>query len=484
MTSYLAPQTRTGLRFGAAAVIATSIGGCAYFSPDAGMQAVSDISAAGVGHRAVKIDNEPAWVAARERTVQLLRSALTPETAVEIALLNNQGLQAAYNELGITEAQLVAATLPPTPTVPVSYESGTLTEFQGRVLVNLIALLTLGVRREIAADHFREAQLRAAEATLALAFETRRMFYRAVSNRDVIAFLEKARLTAEAGSDLAKSLGRTGAMEKIEQARDHAFYYELSVQLAQARLHERVDREHLTRLMGLWGRDIQFRLPSALPPLPPYPKVNDAIEIEALERRVDLQFALFDLKERAGGLGLTEATRFISILDLGGAYGWKKTPGERVQGTGFEAIIQIPIYDLGESRLREAQQSYMQSVNRLGEKAINVRSQARQAYQVYRASYDIARQYQTHILPLRNTIVDESLLRTNGMLEDVFQLLVDARARINSNIAAIHARRNFFIAATDLLAVVVGGGGSRISAPLPAAEEAEQAVIQGLIANP
>ena len=44
------------------------------------------------------------------------------------------------------------------------------------------------------------------------------------------------------------------------------------------------------------------------------------------------------------------------------------------------------------------------------------------------------------------------------MLVDVTRLIVDARARILSNIDAINARRDFWIAATDLKAALVGGG--------------------------
>jgi hypothetical protein len=58
--------------------------------------------------------------------------------------------------------------------------------------------------------------------------------------------------------------------------------------------------------------------------------------------------------------------------------------------------------------------------------AIRVRSEARQAYQQYRAAYDAARHYQQQILPLRKKISDENLLRYNGMLIGVFELLEDA----------------------------------------------------------
>ena len=71
----------------------------------------------------------------------------------------------------------------------------------------------------------------------------------------------------------------------------------------------------------------------------------------------------------------------------------------------------------------------MQAVNRLLEKAVNVRSEARDAYATYRAAYDIARPLSdASVLPLRKIIADETQLRYNGMLIDVFALLTKRAA--------------------------------------------------------
>ncbi|OYW57780.1 MAG: hypothetical protein B7Z40_23450 [Bosea sp. 12-68-7] len=123
-----------------------------------------------------------------------------------------------------------------------------------------------------------------------------------------------------------------------------------------------------------------------------------------------------------------------------------------------ELEIEIPIYDFGQSKVALAEQTYMQAANRLAEKAVNVRSEAREAYVGYRASHDIARQYLNNVLPLRKIIQDEAQLQYNGMLIDVTQLIVDARGRILSNLAAINARRDVWIAHTDFKHALIGGG--------------------------
>lgn len=59
--------------------------------------------------------------AARSVVARLLKRPLTAEVAVHIALHNNRGLQAAYNELGIAEAVMVQQSLPPKPSFSLTH---------------------------------------------------------------------------------------------------------------------------------------------------------------------------------------------------------------------------------------------------------------------------------------------------------------------------------------------------------------------------
>jgi outer membrane protein TolC len=135
----------------------------------------------------------------------------------------------------------------------------------------------------------------------------------------------------------------------------------------------------------------------------------------------------------------------------------RESSGVHGTGGGGEVELRVPIFDFGEARVRQAGETYMQAVNRLAENAVNVRSQARDAYRVYRASYDIAKRYRDQVLPLRKVIADEMTLRYGAMQVDVFSLLTEARQRIAANIAAIEAQRDFWMADVNLRAVLVGG---------------------------
>ncbi|MCP4560184.1 MAG: TolC family protein, partial [Bosea sp.] len=447
MTALTVPNARRLLRWGLLAGTAALLGGCAGFSPDGGMAPIQAAAYAEIGKEVTKIGDDQAALTAKARVDQLLRKPLTADSAVQVALLNNRGLQAAFNELGIAEAQMVAASLPPNPRFGISKLSGRFeVEVERQIVGSLLALITLPARAEIAGDRFKTAQLRAVEAVLRLAADARRQYYRAVAANAQVAFYQEAKASADAASELFKRLGESGGVNKIDQAREFAFEAELTVQLAQARQQQSQERERLIRQLGLWGGDLKFRVGS-LPPLPRLQSVK-AIEAEALRKRVDIQIARAELDTLAKSLGLANATRFVNDIDLLGRRTYDR--GRSIGADGdverevrrsrtLELEIDIPIYDFGQSKVALAEQTYMQAANKLAEKAVNARSEAREAYTTYRANYDITRQYQNNVLPLRKIIQDQSLLQYSGMLNDVTDLITDARNRILSNVAAINA---------------------------------------------
>jgi outer membrane protein TolC len=129
-----------------------------------------------------------------------------------------------------------------------------------------------------------------------------------------------------------------------------------------------------------------------------------------------------------------------------------ETPTQR----GWEIGVELPLFDWGGARVARAEGVYMQAVHRAAETAINARSEVREAYGAWRSAYDIARHHQDEIVPLRKQIAEENLLRYNGMLIGVFELLADARAQITSVNAAIEAKRDFWLAQADLDMALIG----------------------------
>jgi len=461
------------LKLAATVALPLILGGCVsaaeYSQKNSGFSSVSNKTAEASGKDTVWIQNrhDAQAVAGRVKTL-LAKKNVDVETAVQVALLNNKGLQAAYADLGDSAADAWQSTMLVNPTVEVGLIGiGTpgleaYKTVEGVIATNLLALATHKRNVEIADTGFRKAQLNAALQTLQLAADTRRAWITAVASWETVAQLNQAQAAADAASDLAQKLGETGALTKGGQAREHVFYAELAGQTAKARLEARLAKEELTRLMGLWGSDADYQIPNRLAQLPKGLIKRDLIEAEALQRRVDLQMAKLDLDATAKSYNLTEATRYVTDLEILTGFETEREleDGEKnVDTTGNVALeFVIPIFDSGKARMRKGELAYMRSANLLAEKAVNVRSEARSAYQAYRSNYDIARHYRNSVVPLRTKIEEESLLTYNGMITNTFELLADSREKVNSILLAVNAKRDFWLAEANLAPAIYGGG--------------------------
>lgn len=454
----------------------------------AGFLAVSSRTADATGKRT-------AWAQSREQTQTLAREVRTlvhgktisADTAVQVALLNNKGLQAAYADIGIDAAEVWQQMLPENPRISVGVfgigapETILFRALESVVTTNLQAAMTRDRRVDIAKTRFEQTQLKAVDETLRLAAATRRAWIRAVGAFETVHYLKQGQIAADAASELAERLGESGALPKAGQAREHAFYAELTGQLAEARLDAQLAKEELTRLMGLWGAAVDYYVPDVLPPLPQTLRAGSAIESEALRNRTDLQIARLELELAAKTFGLTEATRYVTDLELlAGVEAEQETETEYELVGGdleesksrkvlvtpqLELEFAIPIYDNGKPRLRKAELAYLRGANLLAEKAVNIRSEARSAYASYRARHEIGMHYKRNVLPLRQAIESESLLTYNGMITNTFELLADTRAKIGTLIMSVSAKRDFWLADADLNATIYGPGpgGSSIS---------------------
>ena len=254
-------------------------------------------------------------------------------------------------------------------------------------------------------------KLKARQEITQLSAQTRKAWIHAVAAAESVKALQAARLAAENSAELARRLARVGNWSRLQQARQQVLLAEAAADLARAQDSVFAAREKLIVLMGLWGPQANFALPDALPALPEAPQDLPDIEQRSLQARADLNLARMQLQRK-------EAERHV------------KRPA-----------------DLWAS---------MQDSAALRGMAVQARSDARLTYQRYRSRYDLARYHQQEVQPLREFIHDEMVLRYNGMLSSVFDLLADAKLKAQTANAAVEARRDFWLADTDLQSLLAG----------------------------
>ena len=442
----------------------------AYTDPNAGFANVSSETAKAIGARTTfaqtQADNQ---ALVREVHGMVHEKTITAETAVQVALLNNKGLQASYANVGLSATEAWQQATPENPVVSIGLlgigapQLGAYRAIEGLVRSNILDATTRSQRMALADAGFRQAQLQAVSDSLALANQTRIAWVNAVSAFEAVGYLRRAKQTSDAGSQLAQKLGETGALNLAGQAREQAFNAELAGQLAQARLNATRAKEDLTRLMGLWGTEVDYAVPDALPALPRSVGGISNIEPTALANRVDLRIAQLGLEAQARAFNLTDQTRIVSDLEIvAGAELEREMHGGRIKTVTtpqVELEFAIPIFDSGKARMRRSELMYLQAANILAEKAIDVRSEARGAEASYYASYDIARHYRDVLVPLRTTVEEEGLLSYNGMITNTFELLADVREKLSAELTASNAKRDFYLAQADLTAAIYGGAG-------------------------
>ncbi len=446
-------------------------GGCASFSRDGGFSSVESIARERL-NKAVKWERSQADAEEIQATVRkLLAGPLTVDDAVQIALLNNRGLQATYAELGIAEADLVQAGRLKNPKFAyLNVHSSSEIKIERALTFDFMQLITMPLATKLERRRFEATQFRVAAEVLQVAVQTRKAYFNAVSARQSARYMEDVKVSAEAGAELARRMAGVGNWSKLSYAREQVFYAEATARLARANQDALAQREQLTRLMGLWGESAKLQLPDRLPDLPKVPDDPADIESLALRQRLDIQAMKRDVEGVAASLGLTRATRFINVLELGPAD--NRETGSPVK-RGYELSVELPIFNWGGANVAKAESIYMQAVNRAAEVAINARSQVREAYAGYRTAFELARHYRDEIVPLRKKISNENLLRYNGMLISAFELLADSREQVASINAYIEALRDYWLADADLQMSLIGQAPARgapgISRPEPMA---------------
>lgn len=444
-------QRRRGVPL-AVLVAGLAVSGCASIA-DAPPIQVAQAGGAPSASQSESTTRHAAAVLSAEIQRRLARP-LTADDAVLIALVNNRGLRSTYFGVGILDEDLVRAL------DTIARGDG---DIERRFVRATIGSLSRPMASEVERRKGAELKLQLAAEMLALAAETRKAQATALAAEQIVRYTAQAHAATEATLELTRRGANVGNWPKVNELREQVFHSEMSAQLARARQAAVSARERLTRLMGLWGQDVAYRLPEQLPDLPATPIEDGDLEAAALRQRLDLQAAQIELIADAramaldhyeGGALLTGRTQFTTLDEVDffrdGA----------IRTDGATRTVRVPVFDRAQARLYPEMLAFTQALDRYAELGVTARSEVRDAYMAYRTAYDVARHYRDEILPLRKQIGEENVYRYNGMLIGVFELLADAREQIATVIAAIEAQRDFWQAEADLRLAMTTGGAS------------------------
>ena len=390
---------------------------------------------------------------------ELLGTPLSQQSAVQLALVNSSALQAmlAQNWSDASNAAQTGRIANPA----FLFERMRLVdveEFDRLVTFGLLDVLTLPQRYSIAQGRIEQSQLRLTIEVIEHITRVRQAWVKVVAAQQNLNYAKKVNEVGEVSAELARRMQKVGNFNKLQRFRQQAFYADAATQWAMAQQTALSTREELVRFLGLSNDQTEkLKLPERLPDLPETPRTPKEVSQAAQAGRLDIKLAQATFDAAAKAQGLTIITSLTDIeLGLRHDTVFDDAAGTHNSRKSYEISLRLPIFDWGDMQRAAMNAQTLAAANRLEATVRAAGSNLRESYSAYRTAYDISRHYSNEVLPLRKMISEENLLRYNGMLIGVFELLADTRDQINTVIAAINAQQEFWLSNATLQAALMG----------------------------
>jgi cobalt-zinc-cadmium efflux system outer membrane protein len=433
-----------------AAVLATNL--CSAASLDESFNDVSGTVLSRTGKRVQWNQGTPQDAKAEAYVRSLLKRSLTPNSAVQIALLNNHDLQATYEEIGIAQADVIEAGLLRNPLFSIERR------FPGQALeaelvTEFVDILFLPLRKRAAKAQLEAAKSRVGNEILKIASEVRAAVYEHQGNLqlgDLGVEVEKA---AAASAEAALQLHQAGNIRDLDLANEEAMHVQAKLDLAKGQALAIDTREKLNKLIGAWGEQTDWTIAPRLPDPAKNEIKTSSLESRAIEQRLDLTALRYEALGQAQRLGFARVQAVAQQFEIGGRYVHEI---QSEHSTGPIIRIPIPLFDFGqgvkargEARLRQLQQRYLGL-------AVQIRSDVRAVRDRMLNAREIVEYSRTTVLPLRHRVVEESQLQYNAMQISLFDLLRAKQEEVNVGRQSVEAQRDYWVARAELEKAVGG----------------------------
>jgi cobalt-zinc-cadmium efflux system outer membrane protein len=399
--------------------------------------------------------------AAREQALQdvrrLLRKPLTLDTAVQIALVNNRSLQATFEEIGLSAADLIQAATIPNPRFDLAIRfpdkppSGTYIDYGAAI--DFLSIIMIPLKKRVAKVQLEAAALRVADATLELVLQVKTAFYSLQASQQLLRRFKEIVDTNAASLDLAQRQHEAGNITDLGLAQQQTSYSRSRLDVASTEAEIRRNRERFNRLLGLWGADTDWRIAGELPEVPSSDVPMRALERLAISQRLDLQADYLQITSQVNDLGLTKSFRLVGALDFG-INSERETDAQTRTGPTF--AIELPIFNQGQARIARGEAALRRAQDKFEALAVDVRSQIRELRDELTSKREIARFYQGELLPGQRRILNESLANYNAMEIGNFELFTTKAEEVRTEREYVDAARDYWITRAELERAVGG----------------------------
>jgi len=451
-------------------LLAVALPACGSMQKELGHDDVAKLVERRSGHRTGWEQGAPEAQQIADRVNKLLQGGLTRERAVSIALINSPHLQEIYESLDISQADLVQAGLLSNPTLAGSIgfplNGGHKPEYEVSIVQSFLDIFMLPLRKRIAKEQFVAATLRVAHEALDLASEVSKAVAEVESDVETVELMRRLTDAAQASADLAQRQFEAGNVSERVRVSELGVYEQTRLDLARDEMQLLEHREHLNRLLGLWGSATGWKLTEALPAIPAQELMPDHLERIAMKQRLDVGAAKGELALMDAAVNLAKTSRYTGLIDVG-AHVHRDADGPLLLGPTLS--IELPLFDQRQAVIGRLEAQRRQAQRRVDGLAINARSEVRVASAKLALARRSAEEYQKSLLPVRAAGLEQAQLEYNAMQIGLYELLVAKQTQVDAVRAYIQTVRDYWIARAELERALGGRVPAASAAPAPVA---------------
>lgn len=387
----------------------------------------------------------------------LLAAGLNRQRAIEIALVNNRELQATYEDLGVSQAEMVQSGLLANPKIGgqigFPLRGSSTKELAASVTMDFLSVFLLPLRKSVAAERFAAAVARVANEALKVAAEASELLARVQAAQKLVELRRSIVEGSRASAALGDRQHEAGNITALDLARARGAYADDLLALAEAERSLALARDDLDQELGIFGQQTRWTLAEDLPAPPEKDPDLEGLETRAIRQRLDLAAARRSTALARRIVALARTSRATGVLEIGGDI-HQDPDGPVVAGPSL--TIELPIFDQRTAYIAGLEAQLRQAERQLQAMAVRTRAEVRRARARLLVARDMVQHYQRSVMPLREQVLSETQLQYNAMQVGLFQLVAAKREQTEAYAGYIKALEEYWSARAELERAISG----------------------------
>lgn len=386
----------------------------------------------------------------------LLAKPIDAATAVRIALATNRRLQASYDELGIAGARIAEATVLPPLTVDIDHKfaSGTSNgETELEAVQDVLDLIQIGQRRGAARAELDAARARAVAATVRLAADVEQAFDDLLAAQQDQELVRTAFKSAEASADLVERQHAAGNTSDLALDREREQRERMRVEVMRAGLAVTRERARLAMLLGV-GERRELAAAGRFPDLPAEPPKLD--DLDSIATTASLERSALRADAAAASARHRYATVRAFLPELGVGISAAQRDG-LPWAAGPTIRFGLPLFNQQQGARARASAEEKRARDELAAVSSELAADVQEVRSRALVAFTEAKQLRDVVMPMRDRILQQTVLQYNAMNASTFELLAARRDMVDAGRQYIDALRRFWRANADVEALRRGG---------------------------